>query len=85
MDRHERAVARERVAGWIPQDLVRQLVEDLEADNRRLRAACEEVIDELRYGEASEGDLRRIHWCAVTLGAVALAPAAAGGEGGDGT
>ncbi len=54
------------------------LIEELLADNRRLRAACEGVLRELDYPERRMG----LAWCARTL-AAALAPAAAGGEGGE--
>ena len=50
--------------------------EKLEAENRRLRAACAVVRHELERGEASEGEPSGIRWCARTL-----AEAAAGGEG----
>ncbi len=47
-------------------------------DNRRLRAACEAVHTRL---ETMDYDIADMTWCYMTLGA-ALAPAAAGGEGG---
>ncbi len=59
-------------------ELIIDRINTLAAENRRLRAACEGVLWELDYPERRMG----LAWCARTL-AAALAPAAAGGEGGE--
>ena len=54
--------------------------EKLEADNRRLRAACAAVLAKLDTYSLSGGK-RDVEWAVETLSA-ALAAAAAGGDGG---